>query len=155
MSGGTVAITVTARIAVTTIMPAKIHRQLANPVTTPPITNPLAPPAAPAALHTARARFRRPGSALILVRMLNAAGTVRAAPAPWSARPAVKVTIDVARPATAAPPAKITKLIKTARRCPTRSATRAANINSPPNSIAYPVAIRLLADDGALTSVSI
>ena len=74
------------------------HSQPAHSVSMPPSRTPTAPPDPATAPQTASALLRSVPSANVVVRIESAAGEIRAAPSPWTARAAISMTSLWANP---------------------------------------------------------
>ncbi len=106
-------------------------------VSTPPSSSPTAPPPTATALHTLRAAVRSLPSAKVVVSTVRAAGETRAPPSPCSARPAMRMPGEPARPFMSEAPVNSAMPSRNMRRRPSRSAARPPSMRKPPNVSVY------------------
>ncbi len=113
----------------------KIQCQFSAWVSAPPRKVPSAPPAAPTALNTAMARARSRGSGNSDTSIPSTTAVVIAPPTPCSARAAISTPGEVATPHSTDATVNTARPAVNIRLRPTRSPSRPASSNSPPNGM--------------------
>ena len=119
LSGVTARVTTAVRTASGTLI-QKINRQSAWSASQPPTSGPTMPKMAPAPAQVPKALPRSSGGKAAPIRA-RAPGVSRAAPIPWTARPAISSWTVGARPQAMEARAKMATPIRKTRRRPNRS----------------------------------
>jgi hypothetical protein len=110
-------------------------------VSTPPRISPTAEPPIAIAAQTASARARSAPSLKVVEMIDSAAGEIRAAPKPCSARAPMSMPSLVASPSSRDAPVKITRPTRNNRLRPRRSPARPPSSRKPPKTSVYALTI--------------
>src|SRR4051812_32026554 len=126
-----------AAASVTGVLTKKTHSQPSESVSTPPSSTPAAPPAPATAPQTPSALLRSLPSGNVVVMIDNAAGESSAPPRPWTARAAISMPSEFARPPTSDAAPNSTSPPMNTRLRPSRSAMRPPSSRKPPKTSTY------------------